>query len=294
MRVRAIVLGAVLLALGSLVLSRAWGVADRPVTPAAATARLVSLAPSITQTLVAIGAGRDLVGVSDHCTEPSVSGLARAGSWLTPNYEGVARLDPTLVLTLDERSGSLDRLKAIAPTRALPWLSASEMVASVRTLGEVTGRREAAAALAQRIERALSPRTPRPASSPVVLMVIGDAQTRLSEVWFIRPASIHGAVLEAAGAKNAVAEPIRGPPRLSLAQVVALDPDAILILAQGPERPDLIERHRRTWSELGALGAVRQSRIAVVAGADVHSVGPDVINLVPRVAAELRRMFGAP
>lgn len=292
---RALVAGIVTVVFGVLGIARAVGVpggagrASRS-TPAA---RIVSLAPSLTKTLIAIGARDDIVGVSDYCRGPSIAGLPHVGSWLTPNYEGIARLDPSLIVTVDEPGASAERLRAIAPTRPLAWLGVADMVAGVRALGELTGRGERAGALAARIERTLGHPIVPPAA-PSVLMVIGDPELRLSEVWFVRGASVHGAVLEAAGARNAVSEPLRGPPRLSLVEVIALDPDAILVLAPDATAPEIVERVRARWSALGALRAAALHRVGVLAGADVESVGPDVLDLVPRVATELRRLFEVP
>jgi iron complex transport system substrate-binding protein len=166
------------------------------------------------------------------------------------------------------------------------------MGAAVRTIGEVTGRRGAADALAARVDAVLGHPRVRP-DAPTVLLVIGDSEVRLSEIWFVRGASIHGAVLEAAGGRNAVAEPLHGPPRMSLADAIALDPDAVVVLVPTPPSEQAVERTRTQWAALDGMRAVQQGRVAVLAGPDVQSVGPDVLDLVPRLESELQRLFGA-
>jgi len=55
--------------------------------------RIVSLAPAVTETLFAIGAGGLVVGISDYCNyPPEALGLPRLGTSITPNYEAIARL----------------------------------------------------------------------------------------------------------------------------------------------------------------------------------------------------------
>ena len=64
--------------------------------------RLVSLAPSATATLAAMGAGSALVGVTVHCERETLAhDPDRVGGWLNPDYGRVADLDPDLVLTSD-------------------------------------------------------------------------------------------------------------------------------------------------------------------------------------------------
>src|SRR5262245_2864728 len=61
--------------------------------------RIITLAPAITDTLYAIGAGPEVVGVSDYCDVPEAKRLPRLGSGLTPSYERIAELTPTLIVS---------------------------------------------------------------------------------------------------------------------------------------------------------------------------------------------------
>ena len=64
--------------------------------------RIVSLAPSVTETLFAVGAGAEVVGVSQYCDyPPQVLSLPKVGSFLTPNLEAIAGLRPALIIGLD-------------------------------------------------------------------------------------------------------------------------------------------------------------------------------------------------
>ena len=66
-----------------------------------APARIVSLAPSLTETLFALGAGDRLVGVTDYCDHPpEVSRIARVGGFVNPNLEAIIALRPDLVLAV--------------------------------------------------------------------------------------------------------------------------------------------------------------------------------------------------
>src|SRR5690606_18345388 len=179
--------GALLLVL--LVASIAWYVRGIELAAPQGQARIVSLSPALTETLFAIGAGDRVVGVSDYCRYPQgVEKLAKAGTSITPNYEAIVSLAPTLIVTeaaVNSRPQSLERL---APTATLPWLTLNDVVDSTRKLGKLTGQVEAAEALASALSRRLSVEPPNDA--PRVLLVLGYQGERLDEVWFIRRNSV--------------------------------------------------------------------------------------------------------
>jgi iron complex transport system substrate-binding protein len=112
----------------------------------AAAPRVVSLAPSATATLAAMGAGTLVVGVTDHCSldRPSV------GGWLTPDYDRLAGLDPDLVVTCDDLQSSVrddlrERGHEVVHTDPT---TLAEAVDAFETLGAAVGRPDAAERLA--------------------------------------------------------------------------------------------------------------------------------------------------
>jgi ABC-type Fe3+-hydroxamate transport system substrate-binding protein len=248
--------------------------------------RIVSLAPGITDALFEIGAGHDVVARSDYCDyPPEVSKLPRAGTSLTPNYEVITRLEPTLIVGEVGANAREHELEAIGPTLLLPWLTLEEIVASMRELGRRTGTNAAADALAQRLKTRLD--VPPPPNGPRVLLVIGYEPGKLSELWFIRENSLHGAALHAAGARNAVPEAVTGLPRLSLERLVALDPDAIFILTQpGHAAGDYLGPFRA----LAPLRAVKADQVVVVEAPEAYVHGPRILALVDKLAAVVKKL----
>ena len=254
----------------------------------AGTPRIVSLAPAITETLFAIGAGGLVVGISDYCNyPPEALALPRLGTSITPNYEAIARLAPTLIVS--ERGGSARQkeLEALAPTLLLPWLTLDEVAAGIATLGERVGHKAEGAALAQELHRRLA--VPEPATGPRVLLVLGYEPGKLDEIWFVRKNSLHGAALHAAGARNAVPTPYQGEPRIGQERVLELDPDAILVLlrpgeeARGPA-------YLTDWQALSGLTAVKKQRVRPIAVAEAFANGPRILKLVDRLHAELKSL----
>lgn len=253
-------------------------------------ARLVSLSPGITDALFEIGAGRAVVARSDYCDyPPEVSRLPRVGTSLTPAYETITRLAPTLIIGEAGANARKRELEAIGPTLLLPWLTLEEIVMSLRELGRRTQTTPAADALAAKLHARLA--VAPPPNGPRVLLVIGYAPGELKEIWFIRQNSLHGAALHAAGARNAVAEAVSGLPRLSIERLFALDPDAIFILTQ-TNNPS--GDYLGGWKALGPLRAVREGHLRVVEAPEAYVHGPRILALVDRLAAVVASLGTSP
>jgi ABC-type Fe3+-hydroxamate transport system substrate-binding protein len=251
------------------------------------TPRIVSLAPGITDTLFAIGAGSQVVARSDYCDyPPEVLAVPAVGTSLTPSYETISRLSPTLILGEDNAAARLTELQGIGRTRLLPWLALSEVIESTRELGRLTGRTTQANELADRMRERLT--VAPPARGPRVLLVIGYRPGKLDEIWFIRDNSLHGAALRAAGALNAVPEAVSGLPRLSPERLLAVDPDAILVLVlPGKAQGDQLDGFRK----LTPLRAVTTNRIQLIEAPEAYVHGPRILALVDRLAAALKRLY---
>lgn len=258
--------------------------------PSTTPRRIVSITPAITETLFAIGAGPDVVGVSDYCADPpEVARLPRLGTTLTPAYETIARLDPDLILSESNVNVRADELRALGPTCLVPWLTLPQVLDGIRTVGRLTGHGTAADALAERIQTRLA--RPTPADAPRVLLVLASDTASLHEVWFIRRNSMHGAALAAAGGRNAVEDDVLGLPRLSLQRVIELDPDVILLLVAGKTSDEAATaKLLADWRALTPLTAVERGRIAVVEAPEAYISGPRIVALTDRLQAELARL----
>jgi len=239
------------------------------------TPRLVSLTPAITETVFALGAGDLLVGRSDWCSIPAqASVLPGMGSSLTPNLEAIALAHPSGILVDASLGTKPDDLKAISTVHSFPWLTVEQVVGSTRELGKVVGKEAEANALADQIASTLSVTAPE---GPVVLLAMAGEGLESGEVWYIKPDSLHGAALHAAGAKNAVG--VReGAPMLTLEQVVSLNPDAVMLLPAVPVTPEQKATLVADWQKLETLKAVQQGAVVVVDPANALSVGPSILN----------------
>lgn len=239
---------------------------------------LVSLSPPLTETLVALGVGEYVVAMSDFCQETAdKKDVPRAGTAIAPNYETIARAQPSLILT-EAGLSDTTRLGHLAPTLAIRWLDRTDVEKGIIEIGRALKRLPEAERAAAEFARILAPRLP-PAVHDVLLVVGSDPN--LTRVYFARRNSVHGAALEAAGASNAVRESVSGVPTLTVEDLLRVDPWAVIILAKPTDPPD--RALRGPWLRLSPLQAARSGRISIVRGDDVFSTGPLVAGLVARL-----------
>ena len=275
--------GGALVALLALLLAFAGPESSKSSAPSGD--RIVSLSPALTETLFAIGAGDRIVGVSDYCNYPkAASERPKTGTSITPRYETIVSLAPSVIVTEAVVNARPQELRRLAPTLELPWLTLTDVVSGTRRLGQLAGRAEAANALADRLSTRLS--TQPPSDAPRVLLVLGYGADTLDQVWFIRPNSIHGAALRAAGGRNAIAHDVVGQPRLSLERVIELDPDAVIVLVNSEAVP--VQRIEAQWQRLTSLAAVKQGRVAALVAPEAFANGPRILALVDRLSARLK------
>ena len=133
--------------------------------------RVVSLCPSITETLVAIGGLKSLAGVTRYCTRPKgmLWGVPRIGGTKTPDVGRILDLKPDVVFANAEenRREDVDALRAagVDVDVTLPRRVA-EVPPAIRRWGERLGTAEEAEALATRIEARLEEIASEPSPPP--------------------------------------------------------------------------------------------------------------------------------
>jgi len=246
------------------------------VTLPGAPHRIVSLVPSATEIVYALGGEARLVGVTDFCDwPPAARGKPRVGGMVAPSLEAIAALQPDLVIATDEGNSqaTFDQLARLRiPVYAVNAHRVDDVMSVVARLGDLTGRPGAAPPLVEslqaRIRRVVE--AVRPYPRPSVLYVLWPDP--------IIVAGRDGLVTELitlAGGASVTARLAGAYPRLSLEAVVAASP-AIIVLARhgGPQTQAL----RGAWDRLGGVPAIRAGRVHPVDGAVLHRYGPRVVD----------------
>jgi len=266
-------LGLLLAALAAAPAARAGsGAAPAPDDAHSGARRIVSLNPSLTETLLALGAGGRLVGVDEWSARraPAVRDLPKVGGLFNPSLEGVAALAPDLVVAVPSAAQRDFRRRVEAlgvEVLELPNSTLEELLASIVTLGRRVDRacaaRRRVAAIREtfaRVERATAGR----AQSRVVLVLTRDP------LYVVGSGSFLDAMLAAAGAENAAGEFSDPYPRVGEEWLVDRAPDVILDASQDPAPAP------RYWARWPSLPAVRGGRVLELEPGRVAFPGPDL------------------
>lgn len=271
-----------------------------PLAGGAPPRRIVSTAPSITETLFALGLGDRVVGVSTYCHyPPETASLPKVGTYLRPNVERIAALEPDLVILLKQPQGVEEQLRRIAlPVLLVEHGDLDRMFAAIGAIGEAAGVESRARELTGRIRaeldeiRARTRRLPRRS----LLFVVGRTPGRLEGLIAVGRGSYLNAVIEIAGGRNVLADSPVDYPKISLETVLARNPEVIVDMGEMAETKGVTEERKQQvvalWRQRPSLQAVAAGRVYAVAS-DIFVVpGPRVVEAAEAFARMLHPEAG--
>jgi iron complex transport system substrate-binding protein len=239
----------------------------------AAPMRIVSLAPSVTETLFALGAGPSVVGVSQYCDyPPEVLKLPKVGTFLTPNLEAIIALRPTLIIGLglssDQRE--LRALKSMGFQIELAKdQSLDEIEDSIRKIGDATGHSAEAAQLIAKIDSQVGAVREAVADKPPlrVLMLVGH-----QPLIAVGRGTFLDDLLRLARSDNIADVSGEQWPQLSFEYIIAMRPEVILDGSMGsdPGAP------AHFWDRYPSIPAVKDNRVFGYPDDPILHAGPRV------------------
>jgi|CXWL01.1.fsa_nt_gi iron complex transport system substrate-binding protein len=211
-------------------------------TPPAEVKRVVTLAPSLTETVLALGAGDTLVGVSRFDEAKEVAKLPRVGGYNDPSLEAVLALSPQLVLAQMSpgNQSSVEQLAELGvPVIALSLTTLADAVEAIGVIGEVLGKKDAAKALETKIHSVRAEtkaRAQKRKHHPKVLFVVSFAPLVVAG-----PGSFIHELLEDVGAQNVAAKAVTPFPQFSLERAVKRQPELVIDAAFSGEGRELVQ-----------------------------------------------------
>jgi len=255
--------------------------------------RIISLVPSVTETLFAIGAGPQVVAVSSVDKDPpEVASLPRVGALIDPDVERILSLHPDLVFTYHSQEDLTTQLaRAGIPTFPFVHGGLAEALESMRTIGGRVGHQAEADALVAGIRRRLDAVTASVAGRPRprVLLVFGREPGSLRGLYASGGVGFLHDLLQLAGGDNVFADVKREAVQATTELILTRKPDVIVeIRAEPVGGPDAVARETRAWSPLASVPAVRNGRIAWLSGTELVIPGPRLAAAAERIAKAIR------
>lgn len=248
--------------------------------------RIVSLAPSMTETVYALGDDSRLVGDTDYCDYPAdAQKKTRVGGAIEPNLEQIAALHPDLVL-MAKSANRLDTVRALEslgiPSYATDAHSIDDIIASTQRLADVLDVPSAGKTLVDDLHKRLTDlqlQLANAAPRRVLFVVWLDPLISVSQKTFIADAIRH------AGATSIV-ESSQEWPQISLEQVVHLQPEYLVFATShtGEGKRDFEALAQKPgWRN---LDAIRNNHLAIVSDA-INRPSPRIVSVIEELARQI-------
>lgn len=253
--------------------------------PSEKPARIVSLAPSITEILFELGLDKNIIAVSSDSDYPTgAADKIQVGTFWQPNTEAIIACKPDLVVTLDfeQQKASADTLSRLGyRVLTLKIDKIKELWISIQKIGLATGCRQRADDMTNNIKEKLRELQNKTTSNEKgrVLWVIQPEPLRVTgRNTFINE------LIELAGGENAIGPTIQQYPSISTEELLACGAEVII---QSSMDSDNIEQQQQAaelyWSKYPNLPAVKDKRIYVLSSDATLRLGPRL----PRAVEEI-------
>lgn len=260
---------------------------------AAPAKRVISLIPSATETIIALGATDRIVGRTRYDVAKAVDSVASVGGGLDPSTEAIVALHPDLVIGWDNDKRRAVRTKLATlniPVFSLRTQDTSDVFRGIANLGKLLGRDSAATALASSIRATLN---------DVRHAVVGRPTRRVMFVIYPDPPTTAGPhtfideLIGVAGGHSVFSDSRELWPMVSMEEVVKRQPD-LLIVPQGEFKANAVDqfRARNGWRD---LKAVHEGHIATVSADLTQRPGANIGEAARALQAAIHpETMGAP
>jgi iron complex transport system substrate-binding protein len=247
--------------------------------------RIVSLAPSITETLFAFGLGSKIVGVTNYCKYPdSALSIEKIGGYADANLEKIVSLKPDLVIGTIEHVVQIKYLeRAGINVLTVNYSSLDSTQNSFLRIGKTCGIDSCAISLVAKFRESISQLdTILSGSRPSVMLCVGRANPGegvIRSVYIAGKSTLYNEIINAAGGKNAFSDSLPQYPKLSPEGIMYLNPDIIIDIASAMSNyncSDLI----KDWQGLKNVKAVERNNIFCIDKGYATVPGPRILLLI--------------
>ena len=254
--------------------------------PSSSPGRIVSLAPSMTEILYALGLGVNIVGVTTFCDYPEeAKNKPKIGGMSNPSLEAIVSSKPDIVvMTMDGNPREVEeRLRSLKiRTYVFKARMLHELPGGIREFGAAIGAQAKADALARDVETGL-------AKSGARVGAQGSGKPGKKVLFIVWPEPLivagHGTAIHDAisllGMENTVARAVTAYPRYSIEEVIREAPE-VLFIGKGSGM-DMMAVSQGLLKKLAAVPAVKSGEVCFV-GDGLYRLGPRVIKGIEELA----------
>jgi iron complex transport system substrate-binding protein len=255
--------------------------------------KIVSLAPSITEILFAVGAGEKVVGVTTYCNyPPEAAKIIKIGEFTNIDIEKIIALKPDLAIGTKDGNPPevLERLRKLGiRVETFQPATFQEICESIVEIGKLVEEESNARALRDQMEKKCEEITvSRPARSPGVLLLYGSEPLIAAG-----KGSIGDELIRLAGGNNIMADSSGPYIATNIENIVAKNPEVIVELSMGTEK-NSAEIARKRWARWQSISAVKKNRIHILDPDLVCRPGPRIVEGLKLIAQAIREAAQMP
>ena len=246
--------------------------------------RLVSLAPSNTEILFALGLGDKVVGVTDFCDYPEeAKAIEQVGTYFEPNIEIIFSLSPDLVLAITSLPEVIAKLEELGvPALILDPSDLEGILADIQLVGQATGAETEAEALVSELRGRIAVVTEKAGEAKERVRVFCEIDaTDPSKPWASGPGSFMDAMIRLSGGTNVAADADSPWPQLSAEEIIAKDPEIIILADSKYGVTAESVRERPGWD---VITAVKEGAIYDIDDDLISRPGPRIVDGLETVA----------
>jgi iron complex transport system substrate-binding protein len=257
---------------------------------AAPATRVISLVPSATETIIAVGARDRIVGRTRYDVSPEVASVPSVGGGIDPSIEEIVALHPDLVVAWD--NDKREAIRAKLATLGIPVFSmrtqdTSDVFHGIANMGHLLGRDSAARAVTASIHATLDSvrRSVAGRDTPSVFFVVYHDPPMTAG-----PQTFIDELIGLAGGRSVFSDASQLWPTVSMEEIVHRNPD-VVIVPQGEVADSAIAllRSRPGWRD---LRAIRAGRVSTVSADLVNRPGPNIGDAARALAIAIHPELG--
>jgi len=234
--------------------------------------RIISMSPSITETLFALGVGDRVVGVTDFCKYPKEACvLPKIGGLLNPSVEKWITLKPDLIIHQDDSHKLRNNAQNLdIPTLGISMTRLQDIFETIKLLGQSLGCESAAQALIQKLQSGIQNHKSRlkGVSKKSTLLLLNEGGDPNGALYAVGKSTFLGELLELAGGQNILTDSLINYPKISKEFILRHSPE--IIIQAGP-RANMTPQEKleklKQWQRFPTLTAVKNEAIYFI-GAD--------------------------
>jgi len=250
--------------------------------------RVISLSPSITEIVYGLHRGDTLVGTSAYSLYPKeAQKLPVIGDYETPNIEKIISLSPTLVVGQSFNQNTLELLQKFhIKTVMLSLKTLLDIENSINRLGEILDAQKMAKELTTNITNALTnaPKAKHPHS---VMIVYGLKEDLRNGIYIAGHNIFFDDIIKACGNTNAYTAHTTNQPVLNYENIIALNPEQIIILHSHATEPNVnVKKALQNWYALPTKAA-KNKKISIVDEDYLHIPSQRVALTIKRLCREM-------